>query len=73
MVGENIWLFIKKKREYKGRKVEKRGKRENLTELGGKNIILVIKGEGQKYHILGKYTPLKLGKPCSIIFVIFEG
>ena len=38
LVGEKIWRFIKKEREYKGSEVEKGGKEEIFTELGGKNI-----------------------------------
>ena len=55
-VGEKNLLFIKKKREYKGKEVEKRQRRENF-HCPGKNINLE-KGERQKYPILGeKHTP----------------
>ena len=52
-------ITSKKKREYKGKEVEKRGKRGSFhCTSGGGGISLRRKGEGQKYHILGNlYTP----------------
>ena len=40
-----------------GKGVEKRGKGEIFTVLGGKNMILEKGGRG-KYPIFGKYIPL---------------
>ena len=49
----------KKKREFKGEVVEKRRKRGNFSlYLGEKLSFWKVGGWGQKYHNLGKYTPL---------------
>ena len=57
LVGwEKIWRFIKKA-NIRGKRWEKTGGIGEIFTLPGENIILK-KGMGQKYPILGKYTPL---------------
>ena len=46
--------FTKKKREYKGEEVEKRG----ITEFEGENITFGKEGGGQKYPFSDEYTHL---------------
>ena len=56
--GKNM-MIPKEKHEFKGEVVEKLGENGNHCTWG-KSIILEKRGVGQKYHILGKYTPLGL-------------
>ena len=50
--------FEEKKRKYKGEEVKNGWERLNFTVLGEKIPLLIKGGIGQKYPILGKYTPL---------------
>ena len=47
----------RKKREFKEKWSKTGGKGEIFTVLWGKNIIFEKMGGGQKFHILGNYTP----------------
>ena len=52
-------IIYLEKRKYKEEEVEKRGKRGDFHCTWRKNINLRKKrGEGQKYPIVDKYTPL---------------
>ena len=58
-VGEKIWLFVKINTNLREKRCKNEGKKENFTVPRGK-ISFLEKGGGQKYHNLGKYTPLKI-------------
>ena len=52
LVGEKIWLFVKKKRKFKGDELEKGEKSVKVPLYLGEKISFQKKGGGQKYHIL---------------------
>ena len=64
-LGKKYEVLFRKKRKNKRKEVEKRGKGEIFTKLGGKNIILEKNGWGKNVTILRKYTPL-VQWGCSI-------
>ena len=56
-MGKKYDDLLRKNANIRGKRWTKDGKKEISTETRGKNFFLE-KREGQKYHILGKYTPL---------------
>ena len=55
-LGKNMMIYLKKK--VKIRKEKKNGYMKVMVIVLGEKISYWKKGKGQKYHILGKYTPL---------------
>ena len=51
--GEKTWLFLKKKREYKGKEMEKRGENVLIITVPGEKNIILKSGGGQKYQLFG--------------------
>ena len=60
LAGEKYDDLLRKNANVRGKRWKNRGKGEIFTVLGGKIYFLKKRGGGQKYPILGKYTPLYL-------------